>query len=512
MAHKVFICHSSIDKLVADAACAALEAQRIPCWIAPRDVLPGMEYGKAIIQALSDCEIVLLIFSSHANHSGQVRREIERAVSKEKIILPFRIENVLPSDAMEFALGNTHWLDALTPPLESYLVKLCETVTRLLQQQNQTPLWQTPRPNSEEIQPLPEPQEGVAKPEPVSAPRAAKTVSVPERFPEPSHAAPEPVPVPGEVAVEAASIPTPTGEWPGSISGPISDEPAGERPAEEKTAFEVKTTPIWLKQTWVKILVPLVVILLAVAFMIWSRTPSPQKSAAEDQRSNAMTSPSNLPSVDLAKVENPVAMPDADKEDAVVVTITRDGNLFLGQDRVAASDLGPRVRDKLIDKVNKTVFVRADFRAQYRGVEDAIDSMRRVGADAVGLLTLKKGDVVQESYSAGGKTSLKSIGLEVLLPGPFMPSPRNLGDRTIVVQVIYRSDTTPAYKINLADVAQAELHSRLTDIYVNRAQRVMFVRGDDNLDFSYIADVVDIGMASGVDKIGLMTPGTIAGN
>jgi len=116
MAHKVFICHSSKDKPVADAACAALEAQRISCWIAPRDILAGIEYGDAIIEALSECQIVLLIFSQAANGSPQVRREIERAVSKEKIIVPFRIENVLPSNAMEFALSNTHWLDALTPP------------------------------------------------------------------------------------------------------------------------------------------------------------------------------------------------------------------------------------------------------------------------------------------------------------------------------------------------------------------------------------------------------------
>jgi hypothetical protein len=116
MAHKVFICHSSTDKAVADAVCAALEAQRIPCWIAPRDILAGEEYGKSIVDALASCQIVLLVFSAHANGSPQVRREIERAVSKGKIIVPFRIEDVLPSDAMEFALSNTHWLDALTPP------------------------------------------------------------------------------------------------------------------------------------------------------------------------------------------------------------------------------------------------------------------------------------------------------------------------------------------------------------------------------------------------------------
>lgn len=133
MAHKVFICHASSDKQVADAACAALEAQRIPCWIAPRDILAGEEYQESIVEALSDSQIVLLIFSAHANDSPQVRREIERAVTKGKIVVPFRIEDIMPSRAMEFALGNTHWLDALTPPLEHHLPELCHAISRLLE-------------------------------------------------------------------------------------------------------------------------------------------------------------------------------------------------------------------------------------------------------------------------------------------------------------------------------------------------------------------------------------------
>ncbi len=135
MAHKVFICHSSQNKPIADAACAALEAQRIPCWIAPRDIIGGEEWGEAIINALSDCQVVLLIFSLHANNSPQVRREIERAVHKQKIIVPFRIEDVMPSRAMEYALGNTHWLDAITPPMERRLAELCATISHLLQRQ-----------------------------------------------------------------------------------------------------------------------------------------------------------------------------------------------------------------------------------------------------------------------------------------------------------------------------------------------------------------------------------------
>jgi hypothetical protein len=137
MAHTVFICHSARDKQIADAACAALESTRIPCWIAPRDILPSDEWGAAIVDAINSCQILLLIFSSHSNDSQQVRREVERAVSKGKIILPFRIEDILPSGAMEYALGNTHWLDALTPPLEKSLTELALTVSRILRRSGQ---------------------------------------------------------------------------------------------------------------------------------------------------------------------------------------------------------------------------------------------------------------------------------------------------------------------------------------------------------------------------------------
>jgi protein-tyrosine-phosphatase len=132
MPHDVFISYSSHDKAVADAACAVLEAQKIRCWIAPRDVLPGTEYGEALVNAIGSCRIVVLILSAHSNESPQVRREIERAVSKGKIILPFRIEDVVPSGAMEYCLGNTHWLDALTPPVEAHLSRLAESVASLL--------------------------------------------------------------------------------------------------------------------------------------------------------------------------------------------------------------------------------------------------------------------------------------------------------------------------------------------------------------------------------------------
>ncbi len=104
-------------------------------------------------------------------------------------------------------------------------------------------------------------------------------------------------------------------------------------------------------------------------------------------------------------------------------------------------------------------------------------------------------------------------GLDALVPQP----PKNPekqtqpNDRTIVVQVLYRPGASPAYKINDTDYAKADLLPKLTEIYANRAERVMFVRGDDDLNFAYIAEVIDIGRAANVDHIGLMTPKIQAG-
>ncbi len=98
----------------------------------------------------------------------------------------------------------------------------------------------------------------------------------------------------------------------------------------------------------------------------------------------------NKVAIDLAKVDNPQNMPDADKEDAVVVAVTRDGKVFLGQNPVDPAELGSLVRDKLQDKTDKMIYVRADARAQFKVVEDAIDDVRTAGVEEVGLLTQKR--------------------------------------------------------------------------------------------------------------------------
>src|SRR5579863_4558090 len=132
MAHDVFISYASGDKQVADAACATLESHGIRCWIAPRDVLPGIHYGEAIIDAIHECRIMVLVFSSKANLSGHIPKEIERAVSQGITVMPLRIEDVAPAKSLDYFIGSVHWLDALTPPLEAHLHKLVADVQTLL--------------------------------------------------------------------------------------------------------------------------------------------------------------------------------------------------------------------------------------------------------------------------------------------------------------------------------------------------------------------------------------------
>jgi biopolymer transport protein TolR len=92
-------------------------------------------------------------------------------------------------------------------------------------------------------------------------------------------------------------------------------------------------------------------------------------------------------------------MPDADKEDAIVVAITRDGGVFLGQNKDIRQRAWRQVREKLADKPGKTIYVRADARAQYRAVEDAIDAVRTAGVEDVGLLTQKRKAILQAAVN-----------------------------------------------------------------------------------------------------------------
>jgi len=135
--HDIFISYSSEDKPIADAICNHLESRHIRCWVAPRDILPGMNYQEAIIDAIDSSSIMVLVFSSHSNTSPHVLTEVNEAMSNGVIIIPFRIENILPSKAMKYLISGPHWLDAMTPPLERHIRELEETIKILIERKKQ---------------------------------------------------------------------------------------------------------------------------------------------------------------------------------------------------------------------------------------------------------------------------------------------------------------------------------------------------------------------------------------
>ena len=92
-------------------------------------------------------------------------------------------------------------------------------------------------------------------------------------------------------------------------------------------------------------------------------------------------------SVDMAKVNNPTPMEDADKEDALLVSITRDNKLYFGSDSITLDNLTSKVKDRLANKPDKRVYVKADMRARFGGVVQVVDAVRAAGVDDLGLLT-----------------------------------------------------------------------------------------------------------------------------
>lgn len=146
MTHDIFISHASQDSIVADAACAALEQRGLICWIAPRDLPPGKDYGEAIAEAIAHARLFLLIFSAESNEAPRARREVEQAGRLGLPILGLRVAEVAPAPALAFPVGE--WLDALTPPLGAHLDQLGDRIVQRLAEDRRGPLLPTlpPRP------------------------------------------------------------------------------------------------------------------------------------------------------------------------------------------------------------------------------------------------------------------------------------------------------------------------------------------------------------------------------
>ena len=129
--YDLFISYATDNKDIADYIVDRIEKRGYRCFIAPRDIRTGTEYAVEIIRGISNSTAVLLVFSSESDKSHYVLREINSAVSRNKTIIPLRIEDFLPSEAMEFYLGPTHWLDAFPAILDVHLDKVISIFTSL---------------------------------------------------------------------------------------------------------------------------------------------------------------------------------------------------------------------------------------------------------------------------------------------------------------------------------------------------------------------------------------------
>ena len=116
MEHDVFISYSSKNSDTANAICHVLEENKIKCWIAPRNIQPGSDYADCIDNAISTCKIFILVFSAPSQESKWVKGELNVAFDSNKIIIPFKVENVSLYGAMRVILNDKHWLDAYPNP------------------------------------------------------------------------------------------------------------------------------------------------------------------------------------------------------------------------------------------------------------------------------------------------------------------------------------------------------------------------------------------------------------
>ena len=181
MSFDVFISYSQKDRAQAESVCEKLEAANVRCWIAPRNINPGSDWAESIIGALASCKAMVLIFSASANTSPQVKREVQRAFERGLTVMPFRIEDVQPSAALEYYMGSVHWLDAFPAPIEHHVDKL----TALIRSLTDVTLKPAPQPSEARTVPtpsIPPPQNEIASVIRESRKELAQDTSLPLRL------------------------------------------------------------------------------------------------------------------------------------------------------------------------------------------------------------------------------------------------------------------------------------------------------------------------------------------
>ena len=128
----IFISHSSKDTLAASAIKQHLQNRGLRCWKAPDDIQPGESWPQAILRAISNSQIMLLVWSGNSVSSQEVSKELTLAMQSKLTVVPFRIEDVEASAEWAYHLANTHWMNAFEGPIEQYFDGLADYVGKVI--------------------------------------------------------------------------------------------------------------------------------------------------------------------------------------------------------------------------------------------------------------------------------------------------------------------------------------------------------------------------------------------
>ncbi|MBO5342639.1 MAG: leucine-rich repeat protein [Lachnospiraceae bacterium] len=132
----IFISHSTIDKALADYICNAFEERGLSCWIAPRNIVPGSEWAASITEAISEADVLFVLFSKNAMQSTQVSKEIGIADRKGKYIIPYKIDDTEPEGAYDYYLASCHWIMARPQDGDYKINELCDVICRVVEERN----------------------------------------------------------------------------------------------------------------------------------------------------------------------------------------------------------------------------------------------------------------------------------------------------------------------------------------------------------------------------------------
>lgn len=237
------------------------------------------------------------------------------------------------------------------------------------------------------------------------------------------------------------------------------------------------------------------VVAIALVAVFAALSARAQNTTGEHPRSHGMD-------VELPASTNSVATPLADRADAVILSVTRKGQFFLGKSRVGPGVmvLADRLKDRLANHIVKTVFLNADARVRYQMIALAFNRMRAAGADVCDLLTLTSNPQPAPQATA--------MGLEVLLP-PHSPTQTSLDGVPIVVQVLKGAGGV-RWKINREDVSDLrELTAHLQSILRTRAERVVFVKADESVTFRDLVEAIGAIYASTADRVAMIIPAVV---